>query len=290
MSPTRAPVLAGSWYPGDSQRLASEVDGYLAAADPGPRPAGRALVAVAPHAGYQYSGPTAGHLYGALATDRPRRVFILSPSHRAHLTQIALSGAEAFATPLGKVPVDAAATTDLDDHPLFAVDDAAHAQEHAIEIQLPFLQRLWPDAVPTIIPLLVPPLDDEAGRAAAQALVSQLDEDSLLLVSTDFTHYGQAYGYVPFVQDVPASLERLDSGAVLRILAGDGSGLRAYGRQSGITMCGLAATAVALDCGLPSGYEGALLHYARSGDRDGNYDLSVSYAAVLLTDGSIPNQ
>ena len=74
--------------------------------------------------------------------------------------------------------------------------------------------------------------------------------------------------------------------AELRILAGDADGLRAYGRETGITMCGLEATALALATGLPAGWEGALLAYARSGDREGDYALSVSYAAVLLADGT----
>ncbi len=136
----------------------------------------------------------------------------------------------------------------------------------------------------------MPALDAGAGREISQALAAEMDTDSLLLVSTDFTHYGSSFGYLPFRQDLADSLEKLDAGAILKILAGDADGLRAYGRETGITMCGLEAAAVALDCGLPAGYEGALLDYSRSGDREGDYSQSVSYAAVLLCSGPPPQE
>jgi len=232
-----------------------------------------------------YSGATAGRLYGLLGPCKPKRVFILSPNHRVPLHRVALSSSSAFATPLGDVAVDQEATSRLAAHPLFAIDDHAHAQEHAVEIQLPLMQRVWPAGLPDIVPLLVPHLEGAAGRQVAHALQKELQPDDLLLVSTDFTHYGAAFGYVPFSRNIPAALEELDAGAILKVLAADADGLRQYGRETGITMCGLAAAAVALDCGLPAGYEGALLHYSRSGDRENDYTQSVSYASVLLCSG-----
>ena len=285
MAKIRPAALSGAWYPGDPAELAAQIDGFLALADPDQRPAGRALIAVLPHAGFMYSGATAGHLYGLLGTFEPKRVFILSPNHRVALHQVALSSSSAFATPLGEVTVDQEATNRLAAHPLFAVDDHAHAQEHAVEIQLPFLQRVWPAGPPAIVPLLVPQLDGAAGRQVSRALATEMQPGDLLLVSTDFTHYGAAFGYVPFSQDIPAALEKLDAGAILKVLAADSDGLRQYGRETGITMCGLQAAAVALDCGLPTGYEGALLHYSRSGDQENDYTQSVSYAAILLSSG-----
>lgn len=284
MARVRPCVLAGTWYPRRPADLAALVDSLLVPG-PNPPPAGRPLVAVAPHAGYAWSGPTAGRLYARLAGALPGRVVILAPNHRARLDRIALSGADLFATPLGEVPVDTAAVAALGQEPAFTVDDRAHRDEHAVEIQLPFLQRLRPEAPPCIVPMLVPPMAPDLRAGAARALSGLLDGDSLLLVSTDFTHYGDAYGFVPFRESIAEHLEQLDTGALLRILAGDGAGLRAYGRATGITMCGLEATALALDTGLPAGWEGALLDYARSGDRDRQYATSVSYAAVLLADG-----
>jgi len=285
MNAIRPSVLSGTWYPADPGELARTVDTFLEAADLSVRPAGRPLIAVVPHAGYVYSGPTAGKLYGLLTDWVPRRLLLLAPSHRVALDRIALCGAAAFATPLGNVLTDQAAISELVVCESFTIDEQAHAEEHAIEIQLPLIQRTWPGAVPAIVPMLVPHLEPGPARAAAAAITRLADEDTLIVVSSDFTHYGQAYRYVPFTENPAQSLEKLDSGAILRILAADPAGLRAYGRETGITMCGLEAAAVALDHRLPAGYEGALIDYARSGDRDGDYSLSVSYAAVLLCSG-----
>ena len=285
MSTIRQPVLSGSWYPADPVDLATVADEFLAGADPAVRPAGRALLAVVPHAGYVYSGSTAGKLLGLLRETPPGRIILLAPSHRVALDRIALSGAWAFATPLGTVEVDQTAVEQLAENESFAINDRAHAEEHAIEIQLPLIQRTWPDAVPRIVPLLVPHLSGAQRREAATALAHLADPDTLFLVSTDFTHYGASYGYVPFTENLPAALEELDSGAILKILAADPEGLLEYGRKTGITMCGLEAAAVALGPGLPDRYEGALIDYSRSGDRDGDYSLSVSYASILLCTG-----
>ena len=284
MTPVRPAVLAGSWYPADPDELAAQVDGWLAA--PPPRaspPAGRPRIALAPHAGFAYSGATAGLAHAALLRRHPGRVVIMAPNHRAPLDRIALSSATAFATPLGLVPVDREAVRRLTASPAFVVDDAAHTSEHAVEIQLPFLQRPDPAAAPSIVPLLVPHLPEDLALLAVDDLATLLDDDTVLLVSTDFTHYGAAYGFVPFREDIPAAIERLDAGAILRILAGDGPGLRAYGRETGITMCGLEAAALALEVDLGSDHESALLGYERSADRDGDFRQSVSYAAVVLS-------
>lgn len=285
MNDIRPCALAGSWYPAAADALARLVDGFLDGADPGAAPAGRPLLGLAPHAGYAYSGAVAGRLFGALRGHPFRRLVILAPNHRLPLAKPALSGASAFATPLGAVTVDTAAVGRLAAGGAFVVDDRAHRDEHAIEIQLPMVQRCWPAPCPAIVPVLVPQLDAPLRTAAAADLAAELDAETLLLVSTDLTHYGDPYGFTPFADDVAARIEQLDSGALLRVLSGDGSGLLEYGRRTGITMCGLEAAALALACGLPRGHEGSLLGYARSAGRDGSDARSVSYAAVLLASG-----
>ena len=289
MSTIRQPVLSGTWYPSDPVELAATADQFITGADATIRPAGRPLLAVVPHAGYVFSGPTAGKLFGLLHETPVSRIVLLAPNHRIALDRIALSGAAAYATPLGTVEVDQTTVRQLAANEHFTIDNQAHAQEHAIEIQLPLIQRTWPAAVPRIIPMLVPSLPASQAKEAAVVLARLADQDTLFLVSSDFTHYGASYGFVPFTENLPAALEELDSGAILKILAGDADGLRRYGRETGITMCGLEAAAIALEQGFPPGYEAALIDYSRSGDRDGDYSLSVSYASILLSSGTGEN-
>lgn len=281
MTAVRPPVLAGAWYPGDPAALGDLVRGFLAGADPSSAPAGTPVIALAPHAGYTYSGAIAGKVLGLLSQHRFDAVFILAPSHRAPLQRPALSSLDAFATPLGEVPVARDIVAELAATGAFEVNDRAHAFEHAIEIQLPLLQAALPEGTP-IVPILVGHLDRSRRQAAARALDRYRDGRHLLLVSSDLTHFGHDYGYVPFTQDVPQRLAQLDTGALQKFLARDADGLLAYAEATGITMCGLEAAAVALDGELPPGTEAALIAYARSADQTGDQDLSVSYAAALI--------
>ncbi len=286
MATVRNPVLSGSWYPADPVVLAASVDRFMEEADSAQLPAGRPWLAVTPHAGHEYCGPVAGRLFGLLKNSRPDNIIILAPNHRHPITEIALPRESAFATPLGEVPLNTELISNLAEKPGFAIIPEAHGQEHAIEIVLPFVQRTWPESPPPVVPMLVPMMSEQALHQAGTVLQEFLGENDLLLVSTDFTHYGSAFGFLPFTDDVPMSLERLDAGAILKILAADANGLLQYGRETGITMCGLAACCVALAGGAPNGYEAALLDYRRSGDRDRDYSLSVSYASLLLTSGN----
>lgn len=282
MTAVRPPVLAGTWYPAGPSELRAQVQRFLAGADPARRPAGPPLIVLVPHAGYRYSGAVAGKVLGLLTGCRPAAVFILAPSHRAALPRPALSGLDAFATPLGEVPVATGIVAALAATGAYTINDRAHACEHAVEIQLPLLQLALPAGTP-IVPILVPHLDRQRRREAARALDPWRDERHLFLVSSDMTHYGADYGYVPFTDDVPNRLARLDTGALHKFLARDAEGLLAYAEATGITMCGLEAAAVAVDASLPAGTAASLVAYARSADQTGDHDLSVSYAAAIIT-------
>ena len=285
MTSVRPPILAGTWYPGDPQRLREQVENYLADIGDVAAPAGAPVIALAPHAGYEYSGAVAGKLYGLLRGRDFAAVFILAPNHRAPVERPVLSSVSAFATPLGEVPVATDIVADLVASDAFVVNDRAHAFEHAVEIQLPFLQCALPAGTP-IVPILVPHLDDRRRAEAARILEHWRDGRHLFLVSSDLTHYGREYGFVPFTEDVPTRLEELDTGALLRFLAHDAAGLLEYGRDTGITMCGLPAAALVLSGTQPENHEAALVAYSRSADREGDFTLSVSYAAALICDPS----
>lgn len=278
----RPPALAGTWYPADPDALRRSVEAYLDGADPAAAPPGRPVVVVVPHAGHQWSGATAGRVYGLLRRTDYDRIVLLAPNHRAPLTTPSCPDHDAYATPLGAVGLDVNAREALVAAGIATLSPGAHAQEHAEEIQLPFLQALWPDT-PPVLPILVPHLDDEARTRTAAAMAPWCDGRTLWIVSTDFTHYGRDFGYLPFVDDVARRLEKLDHGAIDRILAWDAQGLLDYGRETGITMCGLEAMALALIAPWPAMPHATLVDYARSGDRDEDYTFSVSYAGLLAT-------
>jgi len=182
----RSPAVAGSFYPESPRRLAEAVHSYLAAADaPGEAAAPKALIA--PHAGYVYSGPTAGFAYARIAParDRIERVVLLGPAHRVPVAGLAAPDASAFATPLGEVPLDGAALERLLQLPQVDVLDAAHAFEHSLEVHLPFLQTVLGSF--SLVPLVV---GDARPEEVAQVLESVWNgPETLIVVSSDLSHY-----------------------------------------------------------------------------------------------------
>lgn len=267
----RKSILAGTWYPDNPDQLADIVDGYLVGKSAKPS------AIVVPHAGYKYSGATAGFGYGCLVGHSWKRVVILAPSHRHWLDAPSVPlNFSTYETPLGNVALDIEAMNELDDCGAVVPVAAAHAEEHSIEIQLPFLQRVFKE-VPPVVPMLIPRLTQKQRDALVQVMSRWTD--TLFIVSTDFTHYGKDFGFAPFSGDLKQQIRDLDYGAIDAILNRDSSALLDYEQETGITMCGLQATALMLQ--LPVG-EAKLLDYSRSGDIDNNYSFSVSYASIVL--------
>ncbi|MGE0858764.1 MAG: AmmeMemoRadiSam system protein B [Gammaproteobacteria bacterium] len=185
LTPVRRPAVAGSFYPAEPARLRAQVERLLSDARRAPDARPRALIV--PHAGNIYSGAVAAQAYARLTNWRGsyRRVVLLGPPHRLPVRGLASCSATAFATPLGLVALDRAAVTRFESQPGVQAVDAAHAQEHALEVQLPFLQVTLEDVA--IVPLLV-------GEASPIEVADLLEPwwhegDSLLLVSTDLSHF-----------------------------------------------------------------------------------------------------
>ena len=180
----RAPAVAGSFYPGSAQTLSRTVDDLLASADVGQR-AQRCGI-IAPHAGYAFSGPIAAAAFASVRGLRGRiaRAAVLGPAHFVPFRGIAAPSDTAFATPLGKVPVDVAALEALGADALVSIDDEPHAPEHAIEVELPFLQAIF-GSLP-IVPLL---LGSTSAAAVAAVIARVWTDDTLLVVSTDLSHF-----------------------------------------------------------------------------------------------------
>jgi len=188
MSQVRPAAVAGLFYPGTPSALAADVRAHLAAAataGSAHRAAPKAIIV--PHAGYIYSGPIAGYGYERLAAARKtiRRVVLFGPAHRGWVRGLALPSARAFATPFGEVALDAEAVTRALALPQVVQNDAAHAQEHSLEVQLPFLQRMLEDF--RIVPFAV---GDATSAEVAEAMeLLWGGPETLIVVSSDLSHY-----------------------------------------------------------------------------------------------------
>lgn len=181
----RRPAVAGLFYPDDPRELAAEVRRHVREAGPATGPVPKAIIA--PHAGYVYSGAVAGRVYARLAPARAtiRRVVLVGPSHRVPFRGLAVPTADVFTTPLGPVPVDREGVEHALALPWVVERDDAHAGEHSLETQLPFLQEVLDDF--SLVPLA-------AGDAEAEEVASVLDAlwggpETLVVISTDLSHY-----------------------------------------------------------------------------------------------------
>ena len=189
---TRPPAVAGTFYPADPVALADQVDAclrdgaarlrQLPAIDPA-----RVRGLVVPHAGYVYSGPVAGTGYALLPALRGQiqGVLLLGPAHYLPVRGCATSGADAFATPLGVVPVDVDARDELVTAPCAYFDDAAHAPEHSLEVHLPFLQRTLGDV--SIVPFVIGISDPHREAELIEPFLA--NKEWLVIVSSDLSHY-----------------------------------------------------------------------------------------------------
>ncbi len=280
----RRPAVAGSFYTADASRLTEEVRRYLGHAREGV-PAPRAVIA--PHAGYVFSGATAGQAFGALRGAQVSRVVLLGPSHRASFRGAALPdpALTAFATPLGEVPLDRAALAALRASSLFAGPAEAHDGEHCLEVELPFLQVALGE-VP-IVPILI---GHTTGRddavALARALAPVVDPSTVVVVSSDFTHHGRAYGHAPFPADrhLAATLTELARRTAERAAAIDPRGFWHQVEVTSDTVCGARPAAVLLEL-LAHAFTGAgrVVDVTTSAEVSGNVHQVVAYAGVTFS-------
>lgn len=258
----RPPAVAGLFYPDEPDALAAEIDLFLAEApDHGLSP----KAVVAPHAGYRYSAPVAASAYRGLAAmaDRVRRVVLVGPAHRVPLDGLAVSRADFFATPLGRVPIDGEGRSRLEDLPAVVADDGAHVIEHSLEVHLPFLQRLFPEFA--LLPLCV-------GRATAEEVAVVIERswgghETLVVVSSDLSHY---HDY--------ETAHRLDAATTRAV-----EGLRPedLGPDSA---CGARAVAGLLVVARRKGMRAVTLDVRNSGDTSGEKDRVVGYGAWAFVD------
>jgi len=189
----RQPAVAGSFYPQDPKELAAAVDGMIARAAV-PATQDHIVALIAPHAGYAYSGAVAAHSYALLKGQKIHRVVVIAPSHFEEFPFSAVYDGNAYATPLGKVPVDKVLARKLASmSPLIKLSSRGHAPsqgqaEHSLEVQLPFLQRTLPDF--ELVPIVMGEQSYEASRALGVALAELIQgSDTLIVASSDLSHY-----------------------------------------------------------------------------------------------------
>ncbi len=185
METVRPPAVSGMFYPDNPRELSSLVGRMLEDAKTA-APAPKALIA--PHAGYIYSGPIAASVYACLLNrDHPiRRVVLLGPAHRVAFRGMAVPGVDHFQTPLGNIPLDHKVMKDILNLTYVIESDEAHAQEHSLEVQLPFLQKILDDGF-TLIPIVV---GDARPEEVAEVLERLWNGDNtLIVISSDLTHY-----------------------------------------------------------------------------------------------------
>jgi AmmeMemoRadiSam system protein B/AmmeMemoRadiSam system protein A len=278
----RREAVAGFGYPGDMQQFGAWMDDLLEgekSADSGQGPV-RALIS--PHAAYRYSGTVAADGYRLLRGQAFKRVLLLGPAHHKWFRGLSIADVTHYVTPLGRIPLDKTAIERLKASSLVTSDARAHRREHSLEMQLPLLQRALQPGW-QLVPVLVGQMDPEDYLAAAELLRPLLGDDTLVVVSSDFTHYGPRFSYRPFPNDdvTAARLKALDTGSLDFILDKDPRGFLDYKARTGTTICGYQPITLLLYL-LPADSQGSLVAYATSGNLTGNYENSVSYMSIVF--------
>lgn len=271
----RPAALAGRWYPADPDRLARTVDQYLDQAEL-PEITGEVIGVVTPHAGHQYSGPVAGYAFAALRGLRPDLVVTASPFHQAHTGGILTTGHAGYQTPLGSVPVDQQAVREveqaLEEKTGLGLTRIQRDSEHAVEIEIPFLQRALTDEF-SLLPLMIREQDPEMMRTLG-AILSELlaDREGLLVASTDLSHFYPA-----------REAERLDQRIIAEILNLNPRGLYQAEEEGKGYACGKDALAAVLWAAKDLGANRAQhLKHSHSGEITGDNSRVVGYEAAVL--------
>lgn len=264
----RNPAVAGQFYSGNKEQLIAELDGMM----PDTVAKIDAIAAVVPHAGYMYSGRVAGEVYARL---EPKETYIiLSPNHTGRGVRFA-SSSDAWGTPLGEVQIDMDILSAMTKASSLIQDDPeAHAFEHSVEVQIPFIQKTAPGSKIVPITLQYGSLEDLREVAAAiSAAVKASDKKVMLLSSSDMTHY-----------ESRKMAEEKDKKAIEAVLALTPDKLIEVVEGNNITMCGYVPTAIMLMAAKELGAKKAeLVKYADSGEVTGDIEEVVGYAGIIIS-------
>ncbi|WP_372846416.1 AmmeMemoRadiSam system protein B [Pontiella sp.] len=271
--------LAGTWYSDNPEQLAREIDAYLERAKP--EEMGKPMALILPHAGYRYSGMVAAHAVKLLQGKSYGRVIVLGPSHRVSMFDtVSIPDVSHIETPLGLIEIDRDFVAELWGNERFQSYPQAHGSEHSVQIELPFLQRVLGHF--KLVPIVCGELGMAGAESIARTLRERIDADTLVVVSSDFTHYGRNFDYVPFTNNIPANLKSLDLGAFRLIEQKKLGDFLRYIDNTGATICGRSPIAVLLAM-LPDSARVRLLKYETSGDLTGDWSHCVSYISAAVS-------
>ncbi len=234
--------------------------------------------AIAPHAGYVFSGSCAAHSFNKIASKKiPKTFVIIGPNHYGHTSGLC---SEDWNTPLGIVKTDLSLVHEIRDKTSLEIDNSCHIKEHSIEVELPFLKFL---GIKSMIAAISLGQDIDPIMFGKELFPVIIKKDVGLIISSDFTHYGYNYGYVPFIKNIKKNIYELDKKAIEHILNFDIYGFKKYIEETRITICGYAPilTLLSLIEGINK-KKSRLLKYYTSGDILGDYSSSVSYASIFI--------
>jgi AmmeMemoRadiSam system protein B len=275
MANIRPSPIAGTWYPGDAETLTTSIDNFLHNAETS-QIDGEILGIITPHAGHRYSGAVAAHAFRHLEGLTPEIVVVLSPFHSPHSAKVLITAHTAYATPLGLLEIDEVKIAQLREILLSSWGIEVHSvrmdQEHSLEIELPFVQRVFTHEY-RLLPIMLRDQSEATARAVAASLVGILQGSSFAIIgSSDLSHF--------YSQDVA---KRLDGEILKRLDDLNPSGIISAEEEGVGFACGRGAIAATLWASQELGADSVdILSYATSGDITGDYQSVVGYGAAAI--------
>jgi len=270
--------LAGTWYSADPEALNKQLGNFFQKADS--KTIENAIALILPHAGYAWSGQTAA--YGLKTIKKQyKRIVVIGPSHRIQMEDLlSVPLVTHYETPLSQIPLDVEFINKLLKHSLFQNVPQVHKYEHSVQIEVPLLQHYQEDF--KLVPIVAGSCSLEIINKAGAILRSLINEETLVIASSDFVHYGASHGYVPFTENIPEQIKKIDMGAYEYIARLDNKGFIDYRKRTGATICGYMPIAILLSM-LGRDCKAELIKYATSGESTGDYSNSVSYLSIVFS-------
>jgi len=284
---------AGSWYTDNGELLAQQLEGWLAAVETPPAEGNASLgpsrAVISPHAGYSYSGPTAAWAYHAIDPSVVKRVFILGPSHHVYMRNCALSGQTHYETPIGDLTLDLDVMAELMSTGHFGtMEKDVDEDEHSIEMQLPYLAKVFEGHDVKVVPVLVGSLDKQNEELFGRVFAPYLDNpENFFVISSDFCHWGKRFSYTFYDSSrgaIHESIQWLDHEGMRIIESQNPQAFHDYRKKYKNTICGRHPIAILLEAmaQCESRFDLGFVRYAQSSKCKTEKDSSVSYASAVV--------